>query len=63
MNPHTRIAAILDRIVSAVGAHRTRADDAIRMQRNGTDCEQRERVEKAIARLEHVARELEDALT
>jgi hypothetical protein len=62
MNPHSRLVAILNRIAAATGVLRTRSDDAIRAKHNGTDAEIQARVERAITKLEHVARELEDAL-
>ncbi len=62
MNPHTRLAAVLNRIARVSSVLRVRSDDDVRHRRNGSDAEVRARVEQAVSRLEQVARELEETL-
>ena len=57
-----RFAAVLLRIASATTAIRIRGEDAVRLERNGSSAELRERVEAVIERLEAVAADLESAL-
>lgn len=63
MTVDTRFANVLNRIANATSTIRIRSADAIRAESNGGSAsELRERLEAAIARLEVVADELEDAL-
>jgi hypothetical protein len=57
------LGGVLARIATATSVGRVRESDRVRVDCNGGDVgELRQRVEALIERLEHVARELEDAL-
>jgi hypothetical protein len=63
VNASAPLVGVLCRIAAATSALRVRADDVVRLERNGgTAAELHERVAVLIGRLEKVAGELEDAL-
>ena len=62
MSPDVRLVVALRRIAAATSAISIRGEDAVRLERNGSPAELRERVEAVIKRLEAVAADLENAL-